>query len=79
METIKELADEIYRERVARARETPPAEKFFLGAQLFERACRIMASGIRHQFPEADDVQVDEILGERLELLRSLEDRRDRR
>ena len=79
MEQIKELADDIYRDRVLRARATPPAEKFFGGPQLFERACRIMVCGIRHQFPNADDLEVDQILTQRLQLLRRLEGARDRR
>jgi hypothetical protein len=76
MNSIKELADDIYRERVIRARRTPPDEKFFDGPRLFEQACRIMAAGIRNQFPDADEAKVDEILGQRLELLQRLEARR---
>jgi hypothetical protein len=76
MEPIKELADDIYRERVLRARATPPEQKLVDGPQIFERVCRIMADGIRHQFPEADAARVDEILTERLQLARRLEARR---
>ena len=76
MQPTQELIDDIYRERVLRARRTPPDVKFFDGPELFERACRIMAAGIRNQFPDADEAKVDEILGERLELLRRLEERR---
>ena len=76
MQPTRELIYDIYRERVLRARGTAPEQKFFDGAQLFERACRIMAAGIRNQFPEADEEKVDEILVQRLELLRRLEERR---
>ncbi len=73
MNSIKNLADDIYRERVIRARRTPPEVKFFDGPELFERACRIMAAGVRDQFPDADEVKVEEILRQRLEITRRLE------
>ena len=76
MESIRELADDIYRERVLRARATPPEQKLVDGPQIFERVCRIMADGIRHQFPDADAARVDEILAQRLQLARRLEERR---
>lgn len=73
MDDIKQLADAIYRDRVERARRTPPEEKLFDGPRLFDRACRIMKDGIRHQFPDADEARVHEILLERLRLLRRVE------
>jgi hypothetical protein len=73
MDSIKNLADDIYRERVIRARRTPPEVKFFDGPELFERACKIMAAGVRDQFPDADEVKVEEILRQRLEITRRLE------
>ena len=75
MDSIKDLADDIYRERVLRARATPPEEKLLAGPRLFEQACRIMIDGIRHQFPDADENRVLEILRERLALSRRLESR----
>ena len=76
MQPIKELADDIYRERVVRARRTPPEEKFLAGAQLFEFACKLMTAGVRAQFPDANDDKVLEILRQRLDLGRRLEERR---
>ncbi len=73
MEQIKELADDIYRDRVLRARATPAEEKLVVGPRIFERVCRIMADGIRHQFPEADAARVREILRQRLQIARKLE------
>jgi hypothetical protein len=75
MEPTKELIDAIYRERVERARQTPPEDKVLAGLRLFELTSRIMADGIRSQFPEADERRVQEILRERLALARQLEDR----
>jgi hypothetical protein len=45
MQPTKELIDELYRERVEKARQMSPEEKFFGGARLFDRSCRIMADG----------------------------------
>lgn len=72
MEPTKELLDDIYRERVLRARRTPLEQKFLAGPQLFEFACRIAMDGIRNQYPDADEPRVREILAERLALLRRL-------
>jgi hypothetical protein len=38
--------------------------------------CRIVADGIRHQHPEADEQRVQEILAERIALQRRLEEHR---
>ena len=73
MEPTPELIDEIYRQRVLRARATPPEDKLLAGPRLFEYACRITMEGIRHQFPDAADRRVQEILDQRLALRRRLE------
>jgi hypothetical protein len=74
MQPTKELIDAIYRERVLRARATPPEEKFLEGARLFEMVCRIMRDGIRHQYPDADERRVEELLVKRLDLARRLDE-----
>ena len=51
MEPTKELIDSLYHEEVLRARAMPPEDKLLAGVRLFERACRIMAEGIRDEFP----------------------------
>ena len=75
MSSIATLADALYREEVARARAMSPADKLLEGPRLFERACRLMADGIRHQHPELDDAGVDALVHERLNTLRALESR----
>ncbi len=74
MQPTKELIDQLYRERVEAARRMSPEEKLLAGPRLFERSCRIMADGIRDEFPEADERRVNEILRERLALARQLEE-----
>lgn len=50
-----------------------PDEKLLEGPRLFDRACRLMAEGIRHSHPELDDDGVHALLKTRLTLLQSLE------
>lgn len=76
MKPTKEVIDRIYRDRVLRARQTPPEEKLLDGARLFDMSCRVMMDGIRHEHPDADEQKVKEILIERVRLLRRLEDAR---
>jgi hypothetical protein len=73
-EPTKELADEIFRRRVRQARKTPPGQKLMDGFRLYERACGLMRDGIRHQFPNADDAEVEEILRKRLKRARQIEE-----
>ena len=68
------LIDELYREELVEASAMSPAEKARAGQQLFEAACRITLAGIRHQFPEATGKRCQEILRERLDLQRRLEE-----
>ncbi len=73
MQPTQELIDGIYRERVLRARAMPIDEKFIAGPRLFRRVCRIMVDGIRNQFPNASEEEVQDILRQRLALARRLE------
>jgi hypothetical protein len=73
MGPTQELVDELYRERVRRARATPPEQRLLDGIRLFELACRIMMDGIRDEHPGADEDQVQDILTQRFDLLRRLE------
>jgi hypothetical protein len=73
MQPTKEFIDELFWERVRRARNMSPEDKLLSGARLFDRSCRIMADGIRNEFPDADEQRVKEILRERLALARRLE------
>ncbi len=56
------LADAIYRDRVLRARRTPPAEKLLDGARLFAGVAERMKAGIRLRKPHLSEREVAEEL-----------------
>lgn len=58
--------DPLDQEEIEFARSMSPGDKMKLGLDLFDRACKYMLIGIRHEFPEIDDAQALEILRERL-------------
>jgi len=68
-------ADDLYREEVEEARGRSLEEKFLAGPKLFDRSCEFMRAGIRLQFPQITDDEVERLLLERLELGRQLENR----
>jgi Rv0078B-related antitoxin len=70
------IMDEIYREKIERARAMSPWEKILAGEELFELACDMARAGIRSQFPDLSEEEVQQKLYERIELLRELERRR---
>ena len=74
MQPTQELVDSIYRERILHARRQPLEDKFVQGLDLFTESCEWMKVGIRHQFPDADEPQVNQILIERVNRLRKLDD-----
>jgi hypothetical protein len=70
---IGNLANNLFVERIRRARDMSVEEKFVAGLRLFDRTCSIMCDGIRAEYPDADERRVQEILRERLALARRLE------
>ncbi|HRQ89612.1 MAG TPA: hypothetical protein PLA50_12490 [Bacteroidia bacterium] len=71
-EQIRELADAIYVEKVRRARALTVGERIATGIELFENGLGVMRDGIRLQFPEAGESEVEEILKRRLARLRQV-------
>lgn len=70
----KDLVDALFWERVRRAQKMSGDEKVREGLRLYDRALAIMRDGIRHQFPQAEDAEVETILRERLARLRKMEE-----
>ena len=73
MVPIAVVADLLYREEIVRARAMAPEDKLLEGPRLFDRACRVMRDGIRHQHPDLDDAGVQALLRARLDRVSSLE------
>jgi hypothetical protein len=73
MEPTRELIDEIYRERVLRARQVPLEQKLLAGARLFDEVCDRMRAGLQDENPEADRATIEELLRQRLDLVRRLD------
>ncbi len=73
MEPTQKLADELFRDKVRQARATPPEERFWESARLFDHVCRIMTDGIRSRYPNASDEEVKRMLFRQVEIARQLE------
>lgn len=71
-EQIAALVDPIYRDKVLRARNLPVGERISTGIELFEISFKIMRDGVRHQFPKADEAEVERILQQRLARVKQL-------
>lgn len=71
-EQIQELADAIYADKVRRARAMTVGERMETGIELFESGLGVMRDGIRHQFPDADESEVEKILKQRLARLKQV-------
>lgn len=50
-----------------------PEDKLLEGPRLFERACRVMADGIRQTRPELDETGVRALLANRLARLKAIQ------
>ena len=67
-------ADAIYRERVLRARRTPPEERIMEGPRLLDYACAITLAGLRSENPTATEEELRQALRQRLALGRKLDE-----
>ena len=68
------LADAIFREKVLRARQQSPGEKWTICFELHELAIATMRAGIQSQHPELDEAGIATELDRRLCLRRQLEE-----
>ena len=76
MQPTQELIDAIYREKVLRARRMNPIEKLLDGPRLFADVCERMKAGLRAENPGVPEPRIDELLLDRLDRLRKLDDLR---
>ena len=68
------LMDEIFREKVLRARQQSPGEKLADGFALFDEALIWMRAGVRGQFPQFDEAQVEAEVHRRIARIRQVEE-----
>ena len=73
MASLTVLADALFQEEVQRARAMRADEKLLEGPRLFDRACRLMADGVRHRHPDLDEQAVVAKVKEQLDRLTTLE------
>jgi hypothetical protein len=73
---FKPLADAIYRERILRARRTPPEKRILDGPSLFDFGCAASLSGLRLEMPGASETELREGLRRRLRIGRKLQNLR---
>lgn len=71
---IKALQDSIFLSKVAKARRTPMSQRLADGPLLFDQCCRIMRDGIRGQFPDYTEEQVEKEFRRRLAIGKKLSD-----
>ncbi len=73
-ERTKQLQDAVFLSKVRKARKQSIGEKLLEGPRLFDVACQRMRVGIRHQFPDDDDDQVEKELRHRLKIKRQIDE-----
>lgn len=73
---FKPLADALYRERVLRARRTPPEVRILQGPELFDYACTASLCGLRMEMPNATEGELRLGLRRRLAIGRQLQNAR---
>lgn len=57
--------------QIARYREMTPEQRVLIALRLHEMSCDMARLGIRRQFPDADELEVERRLRDRLELARA--------
>jgi hypothetical protein len=60
--------EEALQEQIARYRRMTAEQRLAIALDLHELTCKIAREGIRYQFPNADEAEVDRLLHQRLRL-----------
>jgi hypothetical protein len=76
MQPDQALLDEIYRQKILAARKMTPEERIRAGFELTAFVRRRLEDGIRNQFPEANEEEVQRILKERVTRIKQTQERR---
>lgn len=62
--------DRALQKQIERYRQMTGEERLAVALNLHELSCNVAREGIRHQNPQADEVEVERLLRQRLELAR---------
>jgi len=62
--------DEALRMQISRYRQMTGEERLAIGLRLHELACSVAREGIRHQYPNSSEEEVERLLRQRLRLAR---------
>jgi hypothetical protein len=68
-----ELVDALFREKIERARRMTPEDRFLEGPRLFDMASKWTKAGLRAQYPDKDETEVERLFRQRLALARDME------
>ena len=68
------LSAALYRDRVLRARRTPPEERIVQGPLMFDFACAILMAGLHSENRNATENELRQLLRQRLALVRNLDE-----
>lgn len=68
------LIDDIFREKVLRARAMSPEKRFLESFELFEMGVSMMRDGVRAQHREFTEEQVDQKVSRRFAVVRQMEE-----
>lgn len=76
MVPTQELFDQLYREKILVARRMTPEERVLGCFELTEFVRQVMTDGVRDQFPEADEEEVQAIVRKRVAIVKRNHERR---
>ena len=68
------LMDDIFREKVRRARLQSPERKLVAGLELFEESLVRIRGGVRAQFPDFSDDEIDAEVRRRIDRVRQVQE-----
>ena len=68
------LMDDIFREKILRARRQTPEERFATGLEMFDEGVAWMRDGIRMEHPELTPEEVDAKVAQRFARIRQIEE-----
>lgn len=72
----KAFLDEIYRRKILHSRKLTPEQRITGALELSDTVARIIREGVRDQFPEASEEEVQRLFIERVRRVKRLHERR---